>query len=92
MTIRRRVLAVIAGAVVFAGAGMAAAGNFSSAAHDDYYAAGEHQFYVWCAGSPDYMTTETGENAQDAQLRLYGAVKASGRTSCWPVWQGRVHT
>jgi hypothetical protein len=23
-------------------------------------------------------------------MKLYNAVKAIGRTSCWPVWQGRV--
>ena len=88
----RRALAAMAGAIIFTGAGVAAAGNFSSAAHDDYFSAGQHQFYVWCSESPDYMTIESGQNAEDAQLRLYDAVKASGHTTCWPVWQGRVRT
>lgn len=88
----RRALAAIAGAMIFAGAGIAAAGNVTSAAHDDYFSPGEHQFYVWCAASADYMTTQNGQSAEDAQLRLYDAVKASGRPSCWPVWQGRVRS
>ena len=88
----RRMLTAIAGAIIFTGAGVAAAGNFTSSAHNDFFSSGQHQFYVWCAGSSDYMATESGQNAEDAQLRLYDAVKATGHTSCWPVWQGRVRT
>lgn len=88
----RRALAALAGAIFFTGAGVAAAGNFSSSAHNDYFSPGVHQFYVWCAGSANYMTTESGQDAADAQLHLYGAVKASGHTNCWPVWQGRERT
>jgi hypothetical protein len=87
-----RVLAAAAGALIAAGAGMAAAGNFASSAHSDYFAAGQHQFYVWCAGSSDFMATESGSNAEDAQLRLYDAFKAKGRATCWPLWQGRLRT
>jgi hypothetical protein len=88
----RRVLGGVAGAMLFAAAGVAAAGNFASSAHSDFFASGKHQFYVWCAGSADYMATATGRDAEDAQLRLYGAIKASGHSTCWPVWQGRVRT
>ena len=91
MTMRRALIA-ITGALLFTGAGVAAAGNFTSAVHDDYLAPGQHQFYVWCAGSTDFMSTQAGENAEDAQLRLYDAVKASGRTTCWPLWQGRLRS
>ena len=31
-----------------------------------------------------------GTNAEEAQMKLYSAVKAAGKTACWPVWQGRV--
>jgi hypothetical protein len=36
------------------------------------------------------MATSSGRNAEDAQLKLYQSLKASGRSTCWPVWQGRV--
>lgn len=88
----RRVLAMAGGALIFAGAGLAVAGSFTSSAHSDYFSAGQHQFYVWCAGSGDFMATESGTNAEDAQLRLYDAFKAKGRTTCWPLWQGRLKT
>jgi hypothetical protein len=85
----KRVLGVLAAAIIFTGAGVAAAGSFTSSADSDFYAAGEHQFYMWCPASGNYMTTETGANAEDAQLRLYNAAKAAGHNACWPVWQGR---
>ena len=87
---RWRVLAVSAAGVMFVGAGVAVAGSFTSSAQSDFYAAGHHEFYMWCPASQDYMTTETGKDAEDAQLRLYDATKASGREGCWPVWQGRI--
>jgi len=89
MTIRR-ILAAVAGGVVFAAAGVAVASNFLSSAQTDFYAPGKHQFYVWCAGSSDYMTTQSGASAEDAQMKLYNAAKAGGRSTCWPVWQGRI--
>ncbi|HEY3778213.1 MAG TPA: hypothetical protein VGL35_09150 [Rhizomicrobium sp.] len=88
----RRVLGVVAVCALFAGAGVAAAGNFASDQGADFYAPGQHQFYVWCPSSSNYMTTESGSNAEDAQLRLYRATKAAGRAECWPLWQGRVRT
>jgi hypothetical protein len=36
------------------------------------------------------MAEQSGTSAEDAQLKLYNAVKAGGKTNCWPVWQGRV--
>src|SRR5579871_5731232 len=68
---RWRVLAVLAAGVIFIGAGVAAAGNFASSAQTDYYAAGQHEFYMWCPASQNYMTSETGRDAEDAQMRLY---------------------
>lgn len=87
-----RVLGALAGGLLFAAAGVAAAGSFSSSAHSDFFSPGTHQFYVWCAGSSYFSTTASGRNAEDAQLRLYDSFKAAGRSSCWPLWQGRIHT
>jgi hypothetical protein len=86
----KRILGALAAAAIFTGAGVAAAGNFTSSAQTDFYAPGEHQFYVWCPASGNYMATETGRNAEDAQLRLYDVSKAAGHAACWPLWQGRV--
>jgi hypothetical protein len=88
----RRILGAVIGGVVFAAAGVAVAANFTSSAQTDFFSGGKHQFYVWCAGSADYMTTASGANAEDAQLRLYDSFKATGHSTCWPVWQGRVHS
>lgn len=89
MTVRR-VLAAAAGGVIVAVAGVAVAANFTSSGRNDFFSPGKHQFYVWCAGSSDYMATEKGSNAEDAQMRLYNFTKAHGKSTCWPVWQGRV--
>ncbi|HEY6578131.1 MAG TPA: hypothetical protein VIY09_02305, partial [Rhizomicrobium sp.] len=86
---KRRILAAMAGSAIFIAAGVAAAGSFASSAQTDFYSSGEHEFYVWCPGSANYMATESGRNAEDAQLRLYDASKAAGRSDCWPIWQGR---
>ncbi|HEX3666428.1 MAG TPA: hypothetical protein VHU23_14480 [Rhizomicrobium sp.] len=84
-----RVLGLLTAATIFTAAGMATASNFTSSAQTDYYAPGAHQFYMWCPASSNYMAMETGKSAEDAQLRLYDAAKATGRNGCWPVWQGR---
>jgi hypothetical protein len=86
----RRVLAAAVGGVMVAVAGVAVAANFTSSGRSAYFSPGRHQFYVWCAGSADYMASEYGKNAEDAQMKLYNATKADGKTTCWPVWQGRV--
>ena len=86
----KRVMAAMAGGVLFAAAGVAVASNFSSDRQVDFFAKGTHQFYVWCSGTHDYVATAEGKNAEDAQMKLYSAAKASGNAACWPVWQGRV--
>jgi len=85
-----RVLAAVTGGVLVAIAGVAVASNFTSTKQSDFFSPGKHQFYVWCAGSSDNVATATGQNAEDAQMKLYDASKARGRSTCWPVWQGRV--
>jgi hypothetical protein len=77
-------------AAVIVAAGVAVAGNFSSSENTDFDAAGTHQFYVWCTGSSDYMATQYGISAADAQMRLYEKAKKAGHATCWPVWQGRL--
>ncbi|HVZ92528.1 MAG TPA: hypothetical protein VG843_12830 [Rhizomicrobium sp.] len=88
MKITSLVGAAVAGLIV--AAGVALAGNFSSNRQSDFDSPGAHQFYVWCSGSPDYMAIQSGSSASDAQMRLYEAAKRSGKTTCWPMWQGRL--
>ena len=76
-----RVMAAAIGGVLFAAAGVAAAGNFASDRQVDFFAKGTHQFYVWCGSGGDYVATDQGTNAEEAQMKLYGAVKASGKTA-----------
>jgi len=85
-----RILVAAVGGVLFAAAGVAAAGNFSSDRQVDFFAKGTHQFYVWCGGKGDYLASTEGSNAEDAQMRLYNQAKKAGKLACWPVWQGRV--
>lgn len=80
--------AATAGVII--AAGVAVAGNFSSNHRTDFFAAGTHQFYVWCSGSPDFVAMESGSSASDAQMRLYEKAKKDGKSTCWPVWQGRI--
>jgi len=89
MTIKR-VLGAAAGGVLLAVTGVAVAANFTSSRQTDFFAPGKHQFYVWCARGGDYTAYEQGNSAEDAQMKLYNAAKAQGRTTCWPVWQGKV--
>ena len=86
---KRLWMAVAVGLMVTA-AGVAVADNFASDKQTDFFAAGRHQFYVWCSDGGDYVTVQRGLSAEDAQTRLYDAVKAKGRPACWPVWQGKV--
>jgi len=89
MTIKR-VLAAAVGGVLVAVADVAVAANLTSGMQADLFAPVWHQFYVWCAGGSDYMAAESGNSAEDAQLRLYNETKRVGKTNCWPVWQGRI--
>src|SRR5215469_5846348 len=86
----RRISPVVLGCAAITGASIAVAGNFTPAAHSDFYSAGRHQFYVWCGGAGDHMAIQSGRDAEDAQMRLYDQSKATGHAGCWPVWQGRV--
>ncbi|HVZ68272.1 MAG TPA: hypothetical protein VG891_02335 [Rhizomicrobium sp.] len=87
---KRRILGAIVGGVIVAAAGVATATSLTYSRQSDFVSPGNHEFYVWCAGGSDYMAEQAGANAEDAQLKLYNAVKAGGKTNCWPVWQGRV--
>jgi len=89
MTLKRVVGAAIGGVIV-AVAGVALAANLTSSKQADFFAAGRHQFYVWCAGGSDFMAMANGANAADAQMKLYNDEKRAGKTNCWPVWQGRI--
>ena len=89
MVVRRALAAALCG-VLFAAAGVAVAGNFSSDRQVDFFAKGTHQFYVWCSGTNDYVATAEGNDAEEAQMKLYNAAKEAGKPTCWPVWQGRV--
>ncbi len=52
--------------------------------------AGDHQFYVWCTGADDFSMTQAGETAEAAQKAAYEKLKSDGKSTCWPVWQGKV--
>jgi len=71
-------------------AGVAVAENLVSDKQTDFFASGNHRFYVWCSDGGDYVAIQRGSSAEDAQTRLYDSVKAHGRPACWPVWQGKV--
>lgn len=86
----KRILAAVAGGMIFAAAGVAVADNLTSSKQTDFYTSGRHQFYVWCAGGKDYTAVQAGRSAEDAQMKLYNAAKAAGRSACWPVWQGKL--
>jgi hypothetical protein len=86
----KRVLAAVAGGMIFAAASVAVADNLASSKQTDFFAPGRHQFYVWCAGGKDYTAVQTGRSAEDAQMKLYNAAKATGHAACWPVWQGKL--
>jgi hypothetical protein len=86
----KRVAAAAIGGIVVAVTGVALAANFTSSRQSDFFSPGRHQFYVWCAGGTDYTAMREGRSAEDAQMKLYNDAKAAGKTSCWPVWQGRV--
>jgi hypothetical protein len=86
----KRVLGAAVGGVMVAVAGVALAANLTSSNQTDFYSAGRHQFYVWCAGGSDFVAMKSGTNAEDAQMKLYNDEKRAGKTNCWPTWQGRV--
>ncbi len=80
---------MIAGAAALALLGSASMALDSS--REVYFQSGTHQFYVWCTGGAAGETaTSDGATAEEAQKKLYDQLKAGGKTSCWPVWQGKV--
>lgn len=86
---RRFWLAITVGLGV-AAAGVAVAENLTSSKGTDFFAPGNHQFYVWCQSGGDFTVSQRGSSAEDAQMRLYNGIKAKGRPACWPVWQGKI--
>ena len=89
---KRRILAAAVGGVILGAAGVSAAGSFVSSADSDFFSGGRHEFYVWCAGSADSLAVSAGADAEAAQMKLYQNLKAAGRSTCWPVWQGRLRS
>ena len=87
---RIRLFGAIFGGLLVVAAGVAVADNLASAKPTDFFAPGKHQFYVWCAKGSDYTAVESGASAEDAQMKLYDAIKAAGHSACWPVWQGKI--
>jgi len=73
-----------------AAAGVAVAAGLTSSRNSDFYSPGTHQFYVWCAGGKSGTAYQDGATADDAQTRLYAKQKAEGKSTCWPMWQGKV--
>ena len=80
----------LVGFVALAVAGVAVAANLTSSHRSDFFSPGKHQFYVWCASGGSHIAYEDGASADDAQDKLYAAEKTSGKSNCWPMWQGRV--
>jgi len=85
-----RIWAAVAVGLMVTAAGVAVADSLASSKQADFFAPGKHQFYVWCGSGADYTAVEKGRSAEDAQLKLYNAIKAKGTPACWPVWQGKV--
>jgi len=73
-----------------AAAGVAVAANMTSSRNSDFYSPGKHQFYVWCASGESRTVYQDGAAADDAQNKLYASQKAAGKSTCWPMWQGKV--
>jgi hypothetical protein len=64
---------------------IAATSNITSTHRADFYAAGKHQFYAWCADGQDRIVRQDGVSAPDAGSKL--AQKTAG---CRLSWQGRI--
>ena len=79
------ILACLAGSALFAAPSMAATSNITSTHRADFYAAGKHQFYAWCADGQDRILRQDGVSAPDAGSKL--VQKAAG---CRLSWQGRI--
>jgi hypothetical protein len=77
--------ACLAASALWTAPSIAATSNITSTHRADYYAAGKHQFYAWCAGGQDRIVRQDGASASDAGAKL--AQKTAG---CRLSWQGRI--
>lgn len=77
--------ACLAGSALLAAPSIAATSNITSTHRADFYAAGKHQFYAWCADGQDRIVRQDGISAPDAGSKL--AQKTAG---CRLSWQGRI--
>ena len=91
MEMKKFGVAIVAAAIVgFSGVSNAEDSNVN-AARELYNTAGMHQFHVWCTqGIASYDTKMQGSNAEDAQMKAYNEAKNAGKTTCWPIWRGKV--
>jgi hypothetical protein len=72
-------------AALLSSSAMAVTSDFTSSRRADFYAAGKHQFYAWCANGRDRIIRQDGVSAPDAQTKA-APVSAGCRLS----WQGRI--
>ena len=72
-------------AVLLSSSAMAATSNFASSRRADFYAAGKHQFYAWCANGQDRIIRQDGVSAPDAEIK-----SAAAAAGCRLSWQGRI--
>jgi len=77
--------ACLAASMLSAAPCLAATSNITSTHRADFYAAGKHQFYAWCADGQDRILRQDGVSAPDASSKL--AQKTAG---CRLSWQGRI--
>jgi len=77
--------ACLAGSALLVTPSIAATSNITSTHRADFYAAGKHQFYAWCADGQDRIVRQDGISAPDAGSKL--AQKTAG---CRLSWQGRI--
>lgn len=73
-------------------ASVAGTPDITSARAGAYFAAGKHQFYVWCDDGRDHLAYQAGLSGADAREKLRDAENAKGAARCRPVWQGRAQS
>ncbi len=54
-----------------------------------YAQAGTHQFRVWCTGASDLTLQTEAPSGEAARAVTWARLTAEGRTTCWPIWEGR---
>jgi hypothetical protein len=92
-----KIVSLIAGAAVLSAVATASVAgtetpNITSARASAYFAAGTHQFYLWCDNGKDHLAYQSGLSGADARAKLRDAENAKGAARCQPVWQGRVQS